>query len=89
MMIPFHRSKDPKNSGLTIDEVRLVADLRVMHSKVDELHQIVHSLAERHHEADICDYADTPVLNLDIQKVDEIYLWFVKLKDEQGNHKRA
>jgi hypothetical protein len=27
-------------------------------------------------------YADQPVLTDDIQKIDEIYLWFVKLKEE-------
>ena len=27
-------------------------------------------------------YADQPVLTEDIQKIDKIYLWFVKLKEE-------
>ena len=76
-------SKDPVGSrGLTIDEVRLVSDLRVMHSKVDELFQIVTNLKRRHYEGDIHKYADQPVLNEDIDHVDDIYLWFVSLKDE-------
>jgi hypothetical protein len=39
-------------------------------------------LKKRHDEADVVKYADQPVLTEDIQKVDDIYLWFVKLKEE-------
>lgn len=67
--------------GLTIDEIRLVSDLRVMHSKVDELFNIVESLKRRHDAREIQRYADRKVLNDDIDRVDEIYLWFLKLKD--------
>ena len=68
--------------GLTIEEIRLVSDVRVMHAKVDELFQIMESLKERHSEEAIVKYADQPVLTRDIQQVDAIYLWFVKLKEE-------
>ena len=67
---------------LTIEEVRLVSDLRIMHAKVDEVYEIVKALRTRHDEAAIVRYADQPVLTDDIQKIDEIYLWFVKLKEE-------
>lgn len=68
--------------ALDIDEVRIVADLRIMHSKVDELHQIVQNLKRRHSQADIHKYADQPVLSEDIARVDELYLWFLSLKEE-------
>ena len=68
--------------SLTIEEVRTVSDLRVMHAKVDELYQIVSALKERYEESEIIKYADQPVLTKDIQRVDEIYLWFVRLKEE-------
>ena len=68
--------------ALTIEEVRLVSDLRIMHAKVDEVYEIVKALRTRHDEAAIVRYADQPVLTEDIQKIDEIYLWFVKLKEE-------
>lgn len=72
-----------KNSHpLDIDEIRLVADLRIMHSKVDELFQVVSNLKRRHNEIDIRRYADEPVLEEDISRVDQIYLWFVSLKEE-------
>ena len=71
-----------EDHGLTIEEIRLVSDLRVMHAKVDELFQIMESLKERHDEAAIVKYADQPVLTHDIQKVDALYLWFVRLKEE-------
>ena len=70
--------------ALDIDEVRIVADLRIMHSKVDELHQIVENLKRRHSQADIHKYADEPVLNEDIANVDELYLWFLSLKEESA-----
>jgi len=53
-----------------------------MHAKVDEIYEIVKALRTRHDEAAIVRYADQPVLTDDIQKIDEIYLWFVKLKEE-------
>jgi hypothetical protein len=72
-----------ESRALQIDEVRLVSDLRIMHAKVDELYQIVNNLKRRHHEGDIHKYADQPVLTEDIEHVDDIYLWFVSLKDER------
>jgi hypothetical protein len=53
-----------------------------MHAKVEELHNLVSALKRRHEERDVVKYADQPVLTDDIHKVDEIYLWFVKLKEE-------
>lgn len=83
-------SKQPiPERWLNVDEVRLVSDLRIMHSKVDELYQIVTNLKRRHSGADIHKYADQPVLNEDIARVDEIYLWFVVLKDQESNSKKA
>ena len=68
---------------LTIDEVRVVADLRIMHAKVDELYHIVQDLQKRHSETSIHRYSDKPLLAQDIQRVDEIYLWFVKLREQR------
>jgi hypothetical protein len=83
-----HTSQPVRSRWLDIDEVRLVSDLRIMHAKVDELYQIVTNLKRRHSGSDIHKYADQPVLNEDIARVDEIYLWFVTLKEDQGT-KRA
>lgn len=69
---------------LTVEEIRMVSDLRVMHAKVDELFHLVNNLQRRHSKAEIHKYADQEVLAEDIQRVDEIYLWFVKLKSERG-----
>ena len=55
-----------------------------MHSKVDELYHLVAALRQRHSEQDVHRYADGPVLAEDIRRVDEIYLWFVKLKEERN-----
>jgi hypothetical protein len=67
---------------LDIEEVRLVADLRIMHAKVNELFEIVDALKSQHDEQVIRQYADHPVLDRDIARVDEIYLWFLRLKEE-------
>lgn len=82
-----HSNQPVPNRWLDVDEVRLVSDLRIMHSKVDELHQMVRNLKRRHSESDIHKYADQPVLTEDIAHVDEIYLWFVSLKEENGSKK--
>jgi hypothetical protein len=76
------RKRTEQDSPLNLEEVRLVSDLRIMHSKVDELHHVVDNLKRRHSHQDIFLYADAAVLAEDIRGVDEIYLWFVKLKEE-------
>jgi hypothetical protein len=78
-----HTSRPASGRWLDIDEVRLVSDLRIMHAKVDELYQIVSNLKRRHSGSDIHKYADQPILNEDIARVDEIYIWFVKLKEQR------
>lgn len=81
-MNPKHSQRPVEDRSLRMEEIRIVSDLRIMHAKVDELYHFVIGLKTRHNEADIVKYADQPVLTADIQKVDEIYLWFVKLKEE-------
>jgi hypothetical protein len=83
-----HADQPVRDRWLEVEEVRLVSDLRIMHSKVEELYQIVRNLKRRNSESDIHKYADQPVLTEDIAHVDEIYLWFVSLKEED-NHKKA
>jgi hypothetical protein len=78
-----HTGRPASGRWLDVDEVRLVSDLRIMHAKVDELYQIVSNLKRRHSGSDIHKYADQPVLNEDIARVDELYLWFVKLKEQR------
>jgi hypothetical protein len=73
---------------LDIEEVRLIADLRIMHSKVHELFEVISVLKRGHEENFIRQYADHAMLKSDIQRVDEIYLWFVRLKEEGLKLKR-
>ena len=81
MKKPQHTER--RERGLDIEEVRLVSDLRIMHSKVNELYELVRALQRRHGEAAIHKYADAILLSSDISRVDDIYLWFVKLKESQ------
>jgi hypothetical protein len=76
-------TKNVQDRWLDVEEVRLVSDLRIMHSKVDELHQIVQNLKRRHNEGSVVNYADHAVLAEDIDRVDEIYLWFISLKEQR------
>lgn len=73
---------DSEDKCLSLHELRLVSDLRIMHAKVDELYYIVSALKNRHNTEAIVDYADQSLLTRDIQKVDELYLWCVALRDE-------
>ena len=75
--------KSSKDPYLRIEEIRLVADLRIMHSKVNELFQVVQTLKRRHAEMAIRQYADHTALEEDIKRVDDIYLWFVGMKEER------
>ena len=84
-----HFSKNVKERSLDIEEIRLVSDLRIMHAKVDELYQIVQNLKRRHSEEAIYNYADRHLLQEDIDRVDQIYLWFVALKEETKKKKPA
>jgi len=78
------------NQQMSVDEIRLIADLRIMHSKVDELYQISKVLQTRHNENAVINYADARVLAEDIRKADELYLWFIRLKEESDRmRKRA
>jgi heme oxygenase len=79
-----NRGRSVENRSLDVHEIRLVADLRIMHSKVDELFQVVENLKRRHDYTDIVSYADQQVLAEDIERVDAIYLWYVHLKEEAG-----
>jgi hypothetical protein len=68
---------------LDVDEVRLIADLRIMHSRVDELYQVVTNLKRRHDDDSIHKFADQRVLSEDIDRVDEMYMWFLRLKEQK------
>ena len=76
------RSKLNKGAQLDVNEVRLIADLRIMHAKVHELFEIVTVLKRGREDMEIRRYSDHAMLEKDIQRVDEIYLWFVSLKEE-------
>ncbi|MCU1256071.1 MAG: hypothetical protein JWM83_2370 [Candidatus Angelobacter sp.] len=75
-------SKSNRGPQLDVEEVRLIADLRIMHAKVHELFEVVTVLKRGHEDARIRRYADRVMLEKDIQRVDEIYLWFVSLKED-------
>jgi hypothetical protein len=49
---------------------------------VHELFEVVSVLKRGHDENFIRQYADHAMLEKDIQRVDEIYLWFIRLKEE-------
>jgi hypothetical protein len=52
-MNPKRNPQEVESRSLTIQEVRLVSDLRIMHAKVDEIYEIVKALRTRHDEAAI------------------------------------
>jgi hypothetical protein len=83
MMVKGKQSNDDvSDRSFDVEEIRLIADLRIMHSKVDELYQVVTNLKRRHDDDAIHKYADQPVLSEDIDRVDELYMWFLRLKEQ-------
>ena len=89
-MHPKYTDQDSSGRWLTVEEIRLISDLRIMHAKVDELFQVVATLKRRHDERAIHKYADHDVLGANISKVDDIYLWFVRLNElREAARKRA
>jgi hypothetical protein len=89
MMVKGKQSNDDiSDRSLDVEEVRLIADLRIMHSKVDELYQMVANLKRRHDDDAIHKYADQPVLSEDIDRVDELYMWFLRLKEQNRRNVR-
>jgi hypothetical protein len=89
MMVKGKQSNDDiSDRSLDVEEVRLIADLRIMHSKVDELYQVVTNLKRRHDDDAIHKYADQPVLSEDIDRVDELYMWFLRLKEQSRRNVR-
>ena len=81
-MNPKRSLRRQHEAHLDIEEIRLVSDLRIMHAKIDELYGVVDNLKRRHSEAAIVEYADRQVLPENISRIDEIYLWFIGLKEE-------
>ena len=80
---PQQPSKTPTlDQPLQTEDIRLISDLRIMHLKVEELYQIVTTVKHRHDAARIPTYADASVLAEDINRIDEIYIWFLSLQEE-------
>ena len=75
-------TRENEGPRFDIEEMRLIADLRIMHSKVHELFEVVSVLKRGREENFLRRYADHAMLEKDIQRVDEIYQWFVSLKEE-------
>ncbi len=54
------RNRDKhKSDSLMIAEVRVIADLRIMHAKFDELYQLTTALKQRHQYSDIVAYGQS------------------------------
>src|SRR5205823_12139658 len=76
--------KHKVESTLGVEQIRLISDLRVMHSKVDELLTIVEHIRKRHDPEAVVEFADRTSLTDDINAVDKIYMWFVKLDEQRS-----
>jgi len=76
--------KHKVETTLGVEQIRLISDLRVMHSKVDELLTIVEHIRKRHDPEAVVEFADRTSLTDDINAVDKIYMWFVKLDEQRS-----
>ena len=77
-------SKRKAETALGVDQMRLISDLRILHSKVDELLTIMDRIRKRHDPEAVIEFSDRKALTDDIHAVDQIYMWFVKLDEERS-----
>jgi len=74
------RHDDIAGRWLNVDEIRVIADLRIMHSKVSELKSIVSSLRARYDARDVVEYSEETILAENIARMHEVYLLYLALK---------
>ena len=77
-------SKRKAETALGVDQIRLISDLRILHSKVDELLTIMDRIRKRHDLEAVIEFSDRKALTDDIHAVDQIYMWFVKLDEQRA-----
>lgn len=73
---------NPTPQEISVAQVRLIADLRIMHSKTSELYSTINMIRRRHTEADVVSCGDQNALKDDIGKMEQCYGWFLKIKSE-------
>ena len=66
--------------NLTLQEIRLVADLRLVHSAANNLLGIIGQIKTRHSHAKVAELADPMALLVTIREVEEVRDWLVELK---------
>jgi len=74
------RDEDIAERWLYVDEIRAIADLRIMHGKVTELKSVVNGLEARYSSSDVVKYSDERILSENIARMDEVYLFYLGLK---------
>lgn len=66
--------------NLTLEEVRLVADLRLLHSAANNLLGIIGQIKTRHSQAKVEELADPVALLVTVREVQEATDWLTGLK---------
>jgi hypothetical protein len=66
--------------NLTLEEIRLVADLRLLHSAANNLLGIIGQIKTRHSQAKVEELADPIALLVTVREVQEATDWLVGLK---------
>ncbi len=66
--------------NLTLEEIRLVADLRLLHSAANNLLGIIGQIKTRHSHAKVEELADPIALLVTVREVQEATDWLVGLK---------
>ena len=72
MTITENRPKRKAETALGVDQIRLISDLRILHSKVDELLTIMERIRKRQDTEAVSEFADRAALTDDINAVDKI-----------------
>ncbi len=71
------------------DDTKMIADIRVLHSKIQELHHGVDTLRKRYPDQDLIRYADIDQVEDDAEKLRQIHTWLRVIADALSDQRRA
>jgi hypothetical protein len=74
-----------KMENLTLQEIRLVADLRLLHSAANNLLGIIGQIKTRHSQVKVEELADPVALLVTVREVQEATDWLVGLKQHSAS----
>lgn len=74
------------------DHTKMIADIRVLHSKILDLHNGINALRHRYPDQDLIRYAEIDQVKEDAEKLRQMHVWLEvildALHDQELNHQK-